>query len=74
LVETAVGIILTVISAKRWLMRLRFWRRRSSRQRALDAIAQARRHPLVKPGPVRTPGSANDLYWALQGGMYGQPW
>ncbi len=58
-------------------MRLRFWRRwrRSSRQRALDAIADVRRHPLIKPGRERTPGSANDEYWAIQGGMagYGQP-
>ena len=58
------------------LMRLRFWQRRSSRQRALDAIAQARRQPLVKPGTERTPGSVNDQYWAMQGGMagYGTPW
>jgi len=56
-------------------MRLRFWRRRSSRQRALDAIAQSRRHPLIKPGRPRTPGSVNDQYWAMQGGMagYGRP-
>lgn len=56
-------------------MRLRFWRRRSSRQRALDAIAQARRHPLIKPSPDPTPGSANDDYWAMQAGMagYGSP-
>jgi len=56
-------------------MRLRFWRRRSSRQRALDAIAQARKHPLIKPGRPPTPGSVNDVYWAMQGGMggYGRP-
>jgi hypothetical protein len=55
-------------------MRLRFWRRRSSRQRALDAIAAARRHPLIKPGRPAMPGSGNDQYWAMQAGMYGQPW
>lgn len=56
-------------------MRLRFWQRRSSRQRALDAIAAMRRHPLIQPGAPPTPGSANDDYWAMQGGMagYGQP-
>lgn len=56
-------------------MRLRFWRRRSSRQRALDAIAEMRCHPLGGAGVARTPGSANDDYWAMQAGMagYGQP-
>jgi hypothetical protein len=52
-------------------MRLRFWRRRSSRQRALDALAEARRHPLIKPAAPRTTGSANDDYWAMQAGMGG---
>jgi hypothetical protein len=57
-------------------MRLRFWRRRlSSRERALAAIADARRHPLIKPVAPLTPGSMNDDYWAIQAGLggYGQP-
>lgn|GEM_PF-6926164 len=56
-------------------MRLRFWQRRSLRQRALDAIAAERRHPWVKPAAPATPGSANDEYWAVQAGLagYGQP-
>lgn len=57
------------------LMRLRFWQRRSGRQRALDAIVALRRHPLVKPGRPRTSGSVNDDHWAQQAwlGGYGQP-
>jgi hypothetical protein len=56
-------------------MRLWLWRRRSGRQRALDAIAAERRYPWVKPAPARTPGSANDEYWAMQAGIagYGTP-
>jgi len=57
-------------------MRLRFWRRRlSSRERALAAIADARRHPLIKPATPPTTGSVNDDYWVIQGGLagYGQP-
>jgi hypothetical protein len=56
-------------------MRLRFWQRRSSRQRALDAIADVRRHPLIKPATPPTTGSMNDDYWATQAwlGGYGTP-
>ncbi len=57
-------------------MRLRFWqRRRSGRERALAAIADVRRHPLIKPGTPPTPGSMNDDYWATQAwlGGYGLP-
>lgn len=56
-------------------MRLLFWRRRSSRQCALEAIAAERRHPWVKPAAPRTPGSVNDEYWAIQAGLggYGTP-
>lgn len=56
-------------------MRLWFWQQRSDRQRALDAIAAMRRHPLMKAGRPRTTGSVNDQYWAMQAGMagYGQP-
>jgi hypothetical protein len=38
-------------------------------------MAAMRRHPLIQPGAPPTPGSANDDYWAMQGGMagYGQP-
>jgi len=56
-------------------MRLRFWERRSSRQQALAALAALRRNRLLKPASPRTPGSANDEYWAMQAGMagYGAP-
>jgi hypothetical protein len=56
-------------------MRLRFWRQRSGRQRALDALAALRRNRLLKPAASRTPGSANDEHWAIQAGLggYGQP-
>jgi hypothetical protein len=54
-------------------MRLWFWRRRSGRKRALDAIAAERRHPWVKPAGPRTPGSANDEYWVMQAPGYGSP-
>lgn len=55
-------------------MRLRFWRKveqPTDRAAALASLRSLRRHPLVKPGPERTPGSANDDYWMMQGGMSG---
>lgn len=57
------------------MMRLLYWRRLSSRQRALATIADLRRHPLIKPDRPRTTGSMNDDYWAQQAwlGGYGQP-
>jgi hypothetical protein len=57
-------------------MRLRFWRREpTGRQRALNAIAELRRHPLIKPATPPTTGSVNDDYWATQAwlGGYGYP-
>jgi hypothetical protein len=57
-------------------MRLRFWRREpTGRQRALNAIAELRRHPLIKPATPQTTGSVNDDYWATQAwlGGYGYP-
>lgn len=55
-------------------MRLRFWRkaeRSPDRATALASLRSLRRHPLVRPGHDRTPGSANDDYWTMQGGMSG---
>lgn len=54
-------------------MRLRFWRvaEPADRDTALRALRSLKRNRLLRPAPDPTPGSANDLYYAIQAGLGG---
>lgn len=61
-------------------MRLQFWRAAQAgpadRDTALRALRSLKRNRLLRPAAGPTPGSANDDYWAIQGGLSGagSPW